>query len=67
MFVARICQCICLTVRAEVAEKEQQRMFSDHNLPAYGFDVDSISLWHTIGEDKTLQSWRLVKEFALHP
>ena len=41
-------------------------MFSDYKLPAYGFEVDSISLWYTIGVDKTLQSWRLVKEFALH-
>jgi hypothetical protein len=40
-------------------------MFSNYNLPTYGFDVDSISLWYTIGEDKTLQSWRLVKEFPL--
>jgi hypothetical protein len=42
-------------------------MFSEDKMPANGFDVDSISLWYTIGEDKTLQSWRLVKEFALNP
>ena len=54
-----------LTFRAEVAAREQERMFSNYKLPAYGFDVDSISLWYTIGEDKTLQSWRLVKEFPL--
>lgn len=62
----RACICIFLTGREQVAAKEQQRMFSDCKMPAYGFEVDSISLWYTIGEDKTLQSWRLVKEFALH-
>jgi hypothetical protein len=54
-----------LTGREQIAAKEQRRMFSDCKMPAYGFKVDSISLWYTIGEDKTLQSWRLVKEFAL--
>lgn len=51
--------------RAEVAAREQQRLFSEDPLPADGFDVDSISLWCTIGHDKSLQSWRLVKEFPL--
>jgi hypothetical protein len=54
-----------IVFRAEVAEKEQQRMFNEYKMPVYGFDVDSISLWYTIGEDKTLQSWRLVKEYPL--
>lgn len=48
-----------------MAAQEQQRLFGDDKLPASGFDVDSISLWYTIGEDKTLQSWRLVRNFPL--
>ncbi len=50
---------------ADVAGREQRRLFGSDPLPAGGFDVDSISLWSTIGEDRSLKSWRLVMEFPL--
>jgi hypothetical protein len=49
-----------------VAAIEHQRAFSgDTELPADGFDVDSIWLWLTREDDPTLQSWRLIKQFRL--
>ena len=57
----------CVCCRADLALREQQCLLGggSNGLPVTGFDVDSISLWYTIGDDKCLKSWRLVKHFPL--
>jgi Cyclic phosphodiesterase-like protein len=54
--------------RVEIAQMEQGMLLnslSNSALPSKGFTVESIGVWFTPAEDRTLESWRLVKELPL--
>ena len=58
-----------LPCRHKVAADARQHLGDPANtkLNNSGFDVDTISVWETDASDKSLRSWKLVKELRLHP
>lgn len=55
--------------RLKVAADARQHLSDPPNttLKIRGFDVDTISVWETDASDRSLRSWKLVKELRLHP
>lgn len=55
--------------RHKVAADARQHLSDPPNttLKISGFDVDTISVWETDASDRSLRSWKLVKELRLHP
>lgn len=51
--------------RAAVAAEAQQRLMEGDGVAAAGVDIGSVAVWYTPVEDKSLESWRLVKELPL--
>ena len=58
-----------LPCRHKVAADARQHLADAANTTfrISGFDVDTISVWETDASDKSLHSWKLVKELRLHP
>ena len=52
--------------RAAVAAEAQQRVLEGGGGAAAGVDIGSVAVWYTPVEDKSLGSWRLVRELPLY-
>ena len=51
--------------RRSIVEMEKQRLLDPANGLDVGFDVDSISLWWTEADDRSLTSWKKLEDFNL--
>ena len=60
---------IDISTRNALVEEEQSRLFNNKEsflgTEGSGFCADSIAVWYTPGEDKTLESWRVVAVYPL--
>ena len=56
-----------LPCRQKIAADARQHLADPATFKISGFDVDTISVWETDASDKSLHSWKLVKELRLHP
>ena len=46
-------------------EAEAERLGNEKGILSQALPIDSITLWRTPVEDKTLKSWEMLKEFPL--
>ena len=51
--------------REGIAAEEMERLGKEEDLLSQAVPIDSITLWRTPTEDKTLNSWTLLKKFSL--
>ncbi|CAL8470185.1 g9727 [Coccomyxa elongata] len=51
--------------RRDIVEAEAERLGNEQGVLSQALPIDSITLWRTPVEDKTLKSWTLMKDFPL--
>lgn len=51
--------------RAAAAAEAQRRLMEGGGVAAAGVDITSVAVWYTPVEDRSLESWRLVKQLPL--